>query len=697
MNSCKANSQPSLKANGYAISSKEDEISVIWAEYLYNHLKKRCAEDGIVVKTIDDKNKKSFAGFKNIQFEVNPDINYDYCIDHTSEELYITVRNKETALWITYQLISNIATVDSRFDVADLPIPLIDFDSECKSFDFSYREPYFRPNLNEEYSALIGTNNVERDWGLWGHNLSKVIQDPSIEDVYSLVNGVRNRDQFSFSSPTLFNNICEYIIDNYGDGNVKEYRFMIMPNDNQLVCTCPSCVALGNTEDNATPAVMDLIHKLADRFPGHMFFTTAYMTTSIPPTTNLPDNAGVFISTVSLPKGQTLDDSKASVKAFSKQLDKWSKKTSNIYLWDYAANFDDYLTPLPILYGLQKQLLFFRSHGVKGIFLNASGYDYSPFDDVKTFVAGALMMDSEINVKSLCEKYLEKEYPISHKLLSDYYLSAEHQFESKNKAYDMYGGINQIISSYLDVDRFIQFYEDLIIVIGKTEKEESDKLHKLLTALTYTRLQIAYVRNDKAWGAATKVNTELVIKPEIERYINNLEENTKLRGLGNYKESDGKLDNYITEWRKILSYKGLKNTLMGTTIKISSNSNESNDIYMLNDGMLGFSTDYHQGWYLSTTDDLAANFSAEKLRSCSEIKLHFLRMARHQIYPPEKVILIVDNIEIKSIDSLQMNNYGLIDECIIPIDFSLAKNIELKFIRKQGNKSTIACDEIVIN
>lgn len=695
-NSCMGKGKPSLNANNYVISSAEDELSKICAEYLYSHLAKRSVGKSPIVKIVKNKATDVFDDFKHIHLEVDPDMKYDYRIDHTKERLHISVCNYETAQWITYQLIENIANADSRFNADDLPPSIINFDSHCKVFDFSYREPYFAPNLEDGYSSLIGTNNVERDWGLWGHSLSKVIKEPA-DDIYSLVNGIRNQEQFSFSSPVLFKNICDYITDNYGEGETRGYRFMIMPDDNDLVCTCPACVALGNTSDNATPAVTNLIRKLANRFPRHMFFTTGYRTTSEPPAERLPDNAGVFISTISLPKGMELDYNKPSVQAFSRQLGSWKEKTSNIYLWDYAANFDDYLTPLPIIYGLRKQLVFFQGQGIKGIFLNASGYDYSSFEDVKTFLAGALMMNTQINIDSLCKKYFEKKYPVSHKLLSEYYLFTEHQSESRNRAYDMYGGINRIVDSYLNVDRFIHFYDSLKIIAEKTEEEESVKLQKLLTALTFTRLQVAYVKNDKLWGAVSKVDQQIDVKPEINEYIACLEEYNRSQRLVNYKEADGKIDDYIAEWKQIASMKTFKNALIGIPVEILSGSGENEDTNMLNNGMPGFAQDYHQGWYLSNANDIHISLPVENLRNCALIKLRFLQMEKHNIYPPEKIKLIVDNKEIVFDKSQYMKRNGAVVDCVIPVDFSKIKNIELKFICRQVSKSNIGCDEIVIN
>ena len=692
---CSVKTCNTIKAESYVISSPGDAGSERWAEYLFQHLSKRTENKSIVILN----NKQSLPkNHINIFFELDNNLKADYQIKRLRNQLHICARDNQTALWFVYQLISSIAAEDDRFTANDLSPALTGFSENRKKFDFTYREPHFAPNLEPDYAPVSGTNNIETDWGLWGHNLLTVIEEKDIENIYALVNGKRNKLQFSFSSPELFGNICNYIIENYGEGDEFSYRFMIMPEDNDLVCTCPSCTKLGNTRTNATPAVAGMLRKLAERFPKHQFFTTAYRTTFAPPTTTLPENAGVFLSSINLPKGIGLDTNQPTMRKFMKQMETWRGKTPNIYLWDYAANFDDYLTPIPVLLGLQKQFRFFREMEVKGIFLNASGYDYSPFDDVKTFVAGALMMDVDSDITELCRSFFQKKYPVSNQLLFDYYLSLEQNFASKNKPYDMYGGMRQNVRSYLDAEKFVCFYDALKATIPNTKDEERAKLEKLFTALSFTRLQIAYINGTNQWGYATKNGNKITIKPETADYLKALENHVNYPDMCNYKESDGSLSGYIAEWRNMFSQGSFTNALMNIPVQIGSISDEGFESSALfNDGTPGFASDYHQGWHLSSTDDLQVRFRTENyLNRTNTIQLRFLIMEKHAILPPEKIMVKVNGKLEEIISSKQINISGNSAGCNINIDLSGDKNIDLIFIRKQAEKSCLACDEIRI-
>ncbi|MCL2327659.1 MAG: DUF4838 domain-containing protein [Bacteroidetes bacterium] len=701
---CSAGTPRTLKADGgYVITSAGDAGSERWAEYLFTHLSKRITDTtAVAVIMCNDSEVKNFRGnYKVIYLEMTEELKDDYCIEHSEKQLYISFSENSTALWLVYQLIGNIAEEDNRFQAHDVPPAVIDFTTGCKKFDFVYREPYFAPNLDPEYASVIGTNNVEVDWGLWGHNLAKVIGKIAPEDndkMYALVEGERNRNQLCFSSSLLFDLTGEYIRDNYGKGDDKSYRFMIMPEDNNLVCMCPLCSELGNTENNATPAVTRFIGKLAEKFPMHQFFITAYGTTVSLPKHRLPKNVNVFLSTIELPKGIELTDDLSEVQEFKKQIEEWKNKTENVYLWDYASNFDDYLTPLPILYGLQKQLKFFKKLGVKGIFLNASGYDYSPFDDVKTLVSAALMMNVNTDVDKLVRKFFKKEYPVSHTLLSDYYLQLERDFSSKNIPYNMYGGMRETVNTYLNVGDFVRFYDALEKLLSDTEMEEveREKLQKLHTALSYTRLQVAYVQGAGEWGYANREKNKMIVKPEMKRYVQALEKFREYPDMKRYKEAaDGLLSDYVNEWKQLIAKGSFVNELIGTPIKVLSAPDEGFEkADLLNDGTLGFALDYHQGWYLSA-NDLRVGFSAENLRHVKTIKFRFLNNERHGILPPEKVILIIDGEEAGVVLGEKMKNSGNIVEGSIAVNLSKARDIELKFVRKQAKKSVIGCDEIV--
>lgn len=681
----------------YLISAAQNTPSELLAEYVFQQLSKRAKKPNLV--KLEQKNylKKTFSKHQIIYINVSEGLKQEYCIKRRQSVLELQLKQDgKNNQRIIAQLIQQIAHLDKRFTTADLPLPTLPFNDGCHNFDFTYREPFFAPNLIPRNAELFNTNSIDIDWGIWGHNLKKLLVNEKDSTLFALVNGKRKEQQLCFSSIGLFNNISNYILDNFGDGTEQGYQFMIAPQDNDLVCQDVACIDLGNTETNATPAVAHLLKKLADRFPKHQFFTIAYITTLSAPIEKLPDNAGVFLSTIDLPKGVKLNESQAKTQNFLKLLNEWKAKTSTIYLWDYASNFDDYLTPIPVLYGLQQQLQFYKAHDINGVFLNASGYDYSTFDGLKTYVSASLMIDSQQSIETLIHRYFKHYYPENHQLLIEYYLKLEHDFAKTSKAYPLYGGANEILQTYLNESDFVQFYNQLELAITKTKGTEKERLHKLFTALTFTRLQIAYQNGFNENGFVKKKGKTLTINPITKKWVSILAHHTSYKNLIHYRESSGDIANYIRQWENIISKKHFTNELLGIPITILSEPDEGfESSHLLNNGILGFAPDYHQGWYISSKD-LKIGFSFPENNDKKEVHMRFLTDLSHGFQPPNKIEIIADGQIIKTISSETFKTEDHITHCSFSMDFKKKSQIAFYFHRKDGENSKIACDEIQI-
>lgn len=564
-------------------------------------------------------------------------------------------------------------------------------------FDFVYRDPHFSSNIEDrEYAAALGAHSVDNEWGLWGHNLKKVLRADAVESIYARQKGKVTKEQYCFSSDALYTQLETYVLDNYGDSKDYTQRFMIMPNDNEVVCDCAKCLSNGNTSVYATPALSVLLKRLAARFPYHQFFTSAYLTTLSPPKSKWPENTGVMISTIDIPKGIALDNRKET-KRFLALLNEWKVYAPSVYIWDYAANFDDYLTPIPVLYGLQKQLAFYKSVGVKGVFLNANGYDYASFDDMKTYVVAHLMLDVNASVDKLCRTYFNEFYPVTGRLLTNYYLSLEKKFEKKRIPYNIYAGFDEVMNTYLEVDDFVAFYNALESMKKNASGNERERLEKLFIALSFTRLQIAYERRTAIYGFASEQDKYLVVRPEIEKILTNLSAFKRYKSLSNYKEETGELDLYIANWRKMLTAP-LSNKLLGEPIDMVIGGNKrKREIAKLNDGVMGFAENYHQGWFVYD-DDLHIGFQADAIKDAKMMTLSFLLDKKHRIYPPGQIYIFKNNKkykEVKVTNGKQPDRPQAI-RVEAAVDFSDAYRIDLKIIKRKG-KGSFACDEIWLN
>ena len=97
----------------------------------------------------------------------------------------------------------------------------------------------YTPSNTEEFQTSMHTNHPDYDWGVWGHNLAKLVKDEATDDMYAIVDGKRSRKQFCFSSKSLYNKVREYVLDQYGWGTADySESISIMPMDNKTACNC---------------------------------------------------------------------------------------------------------------------------------------------------------------------------------------------------------------------------------------------------------------------------------------------------------------------------------------------------------------------------------------------------------------------------------------------------------------------------
>lgn len=395
----------------------------------------------------------------------------------------------------------------------------------------------YTPSNTQALQRALHTNHPDYDWGVWGHNLHKIVNEALCDEMYATVNGTKTSKQFCFSSAALYKAVRAYILDQFGEGtDTYSERISIMPMDNQLACTCNACRAKGNTSSNATPAVSDFVMRLAKEFPRHQFFTSAYHTTKAAPQVALPKNVGVFISSYPMPMRVDLKKTEG-YQEFSTMVEAWKKKCDKIYVWDYERNYSDYLSPFPCLLALQSRFKLYRDLGVRGVFVNGSGDDYSAFDDMQTQVLAALLNNPDADVKQTVNNYFAKYYPQTHKLLMDYYWQLETRVQCTNHLLPLYGTMQDVCAAYLNAAEFVHFRAQLDAASKQTVGEERKRLNELLTALAYTQLEL-YRSKLLPLDKEQAIEMREILKGHSE-----------IKGMVNRDEPGNTIDDYLKQWK----------------------------------------------------------------------------------------------------------------------------------------------------
>ena len=542
------------------------------------------------------------------------------------------------------------------------------------SSPFEYREVYL-PRLKSWEILPLKLNNIDDDWGIWGHNLSVVLPEKPSSNVYAKIGGGVNRDQFCFTSDALFMYIKKYIDKNFD--NKKTIRFAILPNDNNVVCLCKRCVECGNTKSDASGAVYFMLERLTSEFPNHIFFTSYYRTASSLPTHPLPENAGVLVSAIRFPLStcQTPEEEE-----FQNLLKQWSGYTKRIYVWDYINNFDDYFTPFPVFDIFQHRLRLYEQAGVKGIFMNGSGIEYSTFYRLKMHILALLLSNPETEWRPLLREFCRERYPVTGDVICDFVIKQEDMVSRLGESLELYEGMPAAKRTYLPAEEFAAFHDKLLSLIPQTQGREHKSMLKISRALAFTRLELKRLSGDVK-----------SCDPLLNELLNLREE-----GITSYSESGGTIENYVNDYRYMLrraaETKG-KNLLKGVHLEpITALDEDYNDISILTDGLLGLPSCYHCGQMLSSATP-ALRIAIPHVQGMKRLRVNMTKNPIFHISLPLRVTLTAGGHEIGSVVPTPASSSLQRATAEFKIPDSYKGKLVLNIYRDQEDR-TMALDEI---
>lgn len=694
------------------VPKEENASDRAWSEKLYSALSDR--NDGSV--SIFDTETEADGNTITVCVHVDPNMEGDYMIEPGQDRTTLLAKDDRTMEWLMYQYIKHCSETLPAIKADDLLPAVADFsDNSPHDFAFSYREAYLPCNIDQEKSAVLGLNNFGEDWGIWGHNIGKIAASAKDDDVWASVNGKRTEDQLCFSSDVLYKTLVKYIVDNLGEGEEKSYRIAIMPNDNTIACLCARCTAAGNKPGVATPAVTKLVEKLAERFPRHRFYTSAYMTTAKMPDHRLPDNVGVLYSAINFPRAAVVSGSE-DAHAISESLVGWGRITNEILVWDYINNFDDYFTPFPILSIMQQRLQLYRNMGVSGVFLNGSGYQYSNAQEMHSYVLAALLMDPDQDVEKMIRDYYRQCCPFNAQTLSDFYVGMEKASLTSGVTVPMYGGTSETHGKYYPEDDFLNTFRSLVSDDSEYSPEEKTLVRRERFDMAYTALEYARYNGLTGSGytfAFGNQKGEYTVKKEVGDVAYLLATpvpTDDIEEVLGYKTDDASALMQLSEAGAMMTDYGEKcsdwlanekwndNLLIGVPVTVKE-SGDSLSTMALTDGVDGIGGSYHWGWTILPQEGTTLSFPSAGITGGRHISLRVMSLRRHRISPPASVKVLIDGKvagEMKPAGGYALDD-GDTMAFSADISFSGSKGPVVLEIVPGGDTRDLAIDEIIVS
>ena len=516
--------------------------------------------------------------------------------------------------------------------------------SEEPAFDF--RQAYFPASNKLAYQRWHHTQHIEDVWGLWGHNLNKLLTSsdkrPLPLTAYALINGERNKEQFCFSSEELFDRIVSSLQKKIDGGN-EALNWSIAPNDNAFVCQDEKCKAANNGIKSASNAVSLLLNKLAAKFPDLVFTTLAYSTTIAPPTNiKLAPNTIVILSTIDYPKGIALDKQN-NFEQFNSLLKNWKAVCNSIYIWDYPIQYTNYFDVFPNIPALQKDLQYFKKAGVKGVFEQGSEYNYSIFSEWKCYAISKLLWNPSLDLSRIRTDFFNKFYGSDGNTIEKFYARCETDLIKNKAPLDIYGNVQISSKAWLNHEEL----ENIIAYLRKATANEEGKnprifynVHKLTTCLEILLLQYRRWKGIDPDGYATATgNTEWSINEGLPERIIKLKKAVKDDEILTMNEDGKDVQEYLSEYYSFLKTSETKNLLWKKPVIFHTQFDESypaNGIFTLTDGISG-TADYSYNWLLFNNTSLDIAVPNISISSAKKITITFLNDPAHYIFVPKSI------------------------------------------------------------
>lgn len=356
------------------------------------------------------------------------------------EHITITGKTSRGVLYGVYRFLEifcnfrcfskDVEVIDS-FDVLKIRLDEI---REEPAFDF--REAYFRNAFEGDFCAKNHFNSSLADlskarggrmkWFNFHHSFVDLV-NPNIyfeehPEYFSLIDGERVAlSQLCLTNPEVAQVAEKTLrgwIENYPECTV----FSVAQNDNYRCCQCDACRALTEKEGSPAGPVIHFVNKLADAiredYPHVLLHTFAYKhTVPAPRYVVARDNVIVrlcsFVCNFNKPFQVLAEENPEGEEAvFVNALQDWKNHAKQIYIWDYATNFVNYLQPFIHIHTMAENIRYFKREGVKGM-LEQGNFAYgggASMDDLKSYIIGRLLWNPDTDIDDEMQRFITASY-----------------------------------------------------------------------------------------------------------------------------------------------------------------------------------------------------------------------------------------------------------------------------------------------
>ena len=587
--------------------------------------------------------------------------------------------------------------------------------------DFEYREVYYPDSKDQSYLDWHGLTRLDDVWGLWVHTFDKLVPARQYFDehpeYYGLVDGQRKPSQLCLSNPGVLEILIQNLKKRMVDEPTMKY-WSVSQNDDLGFCQCDRCSAVDKIEGGPQGSIVRFVNKVAARFPDQVISTLAYTYSERAPLVTKPiKNVQIMLSSIDCNRSKPIaTDPRAA--NFRKNLKDWSRITSNLFVWDYAVQFTNYVSPFPNLSILQSNLQFFRLNKVQGVFSQGSGETQAEFSALRGYLLAKLSWDTDADVEKLTHDFLAGYYGEAAPFVQQYISLLDKELKAADQRLNIYGNPVSVHNTYLRpamLDQYGRLFDKAEeVTLGdpiRIQHVRAARLPVEFAVLQQSRFygiekHGAFVKNEEGeWTGKSSTKAKVMF------FVQNAKEN----GITELSEGGYSPEDYAREWEGIFEVGPKIHMALNAEVKAIipySDEYPNKGIRTLTDGSRGY-LDYQYNWlgWYGTDMEVVVDLGME--RPVSQISTGFLEDQRHWAFLPLNVYYSF------SLDGKAFTDFHLVqgdplyenyDKSVKEYSFELPANFKSRFVKVraksmitppqwryyQGRKTWLFADEIMI-
>lgn len=308
------------------------------------------------------------------------------------------------------------------------------------------RDPFYYAAFNEDWSVRNRTNApwaaVREDWGghidydgLFVHTVLTLVppsQYYGAHPEYFMMDAGGNRvsQQLCLTNTDVRDIITQKILQTLA-ANPNTEIVEISKMDTHATCLCPVCKPLDDAEGSGMGSLLPLVNYVAEQIePSHpnvLISTLAYFDTLNPPATLRPRH-NVVVRICNTEALTTDPFTPMSQTWWGSLLASWAAIHDKLTVWDYTANFHNYLAPTPNMHVINADIPFMAANSVIGVMTQGGYQDTCERDTMRAWVIAKLLWNPSLDGYQMQQDFIWGHFGNAAGQVSQYYDLLQNQY-----------------------------------------------------------------------------------------------------------------------------------------------------------------------------------------------------------------------------------------------------------------------------